>query len=283
MASTHPNFEVVVVDQNEGDETEQSLAPWLCDPRLRYVRSATIGKSVAANIGLEVCQGQFVALTDDDCEATPQWLEVMEDVLRSNPAVGVAFCNVVAEPYDRAAGFTPDYSRRQDKLVKTLVDLCDAWGIGAGMAVRRDAVLAMGGFDPCLGPGGRFHACFDRDMSNRAVLMGYQVYETTRVHVWHFGFRNFREGRELSWRYAVGTGAAFAKPIKCGYWRFSLVVASEFVRMIQPLVVAALHRRRPRGAKRVIGFLQGFLKGLATPVDKRTLRFRDGKLPDTLA
>ncbi|HLF75972.1 MAG TPA: glycosyltransferase family A protein [Dehalococcoidia bacterium] len=280
LKCTHPCFEVIVVDQNEGDVTADALAPMLADPRLRYVRSATVGKGIAANIALAEARGEVVALTDDDCEVPPNWLQEMQAIFTENPKVAVAYCNVVATEFDSDVGFIPGYERSDEKVVKSLLDKCTARGIGAGMAVRRSTVLAMGGFDSFLGPGGRFHACVDGDLTVRALLLGYQVYETARVHVSHFGFRSFQEGRSLSWRYAFGTGAAYSKPLKSGYWRFSVVIAYELLIAALPLLRDAVRLRRPRGAMRVIGFLQGFAAGLRTPVDRRTLRFLEtGRRP----
>src|SRR5690606_22368170 len=62
-------FELIVMDQSDGPETEQALAPLAGDRRLRYVRSQTRGKGAALNEGLRLAQGDVVVCTDDDCEA----------------------------------------------------------------------------------------------------------------------------------------------------------------------------------------------------------------------
>ncbi|WP_426528024.1 glycosyltransferase family 2 protein [Bradyrhizobium sp. McL0615] len=43
LANAHPNFELVVVDQSNDDETLKALNLLGADPRLRYLRSTAIG------------------------------------------------------------------------------------------------------------------------------------------------------------------------------------------------------------------------------------------------
>jgi hypothetical protein len=108
--------------------------------------------------------------------------------------------------------------------------------------------------------------------------MGYQVYETSQTQVLHDGFRKHEEGRQLSWRYAFGIGASYSKPFRAGHWRFSVVLAYELLLAARPLVMDALRLKRPRGFMRILGLVQGFARGLITPVDRRTLRFVDTRV-----
>jgi GT2 family glycosyltransferase len=276
LRNEYPAFEVIVVDQSEDDRSERSLDAYRGDPRLRYFRSRTVGKGVAANLGLAEARGSIIAMTDDDCEVPADWFRAMSAIFHENPAVAVAFCNVISAEHDEHAGYVPTYVRQGDKLVKAYRDKCAARGIGAGMAFRRDVLRAMGGFDQLLGPGGRFFACFDGDIAARALVMGYQLYETDRTRVLHYGFRLSSGGREQSLRTWTGIGAAYSKPLKCGHWRFGLVPAYElFVIAAGGLLKDAVRLRRPRGVMRLVGFVQGFAKGLRTPVDARTLLFVD--------
>jgi glycosyltransferase involved in cell wall biosynthesis len=274
LASDHPNFEVVVVDQSTDDDTAEALAPLCADPRLRCLRSDTRGLGRARNVGLGHARSEVVAMTDDDCEAPADWLSVMAQAFAAHPNVAVAFCNVARAPHDQTAGFIPAYCRAGSVLLSDIRDKRAARGIGAGIAVRRPVVLALGGFDEMLGAGAAFPSCEDGDMAVRALLCGHEVYETDAVAVVHAGFRTWQEGRALSRRDWYGIGAAYAKPLKCGHWRFAAVLASEFGRFaLWPPVADLLRGRRPRGLGRIGAFLRGFLRGWLTPVDRRTLLF----------
>ena len=72
--------------------------------------------------------------------------------------------------------------------------------MGAGMAVRREVLLEVGGFDELFGPGARFMSADDVDVAVRVLLRGWHVYTTGDRRVVHHGFRTLREGRD----HAVG-------------------------------------------------------------------------------
>lgn len=280
LANTHPNFELVIIDQSTNDETENAVRRYASDSRLRYVRTATIGKGRALNLALAETKGDVIAITDDDCIAPPNWLESFARIFDEHPNVAVAFCNVTAAPHDPTAGFVPVYVRDEDKLITTVRDKCHARGIGAGHAIRRTHVQKIGGFDDLLGPGSRFPSSEDFDIAVRSLLAGYHVYETSSVSVEHFGFRTWEQGRELTRRDFNSMGAAYSKPIKCGRWEFLTTLTNEFSRhVLWPPVYDALRLRKPR-ITRIPAFVQGFIDGWRTPVDRATLKFIE-KRPDS--
>lgn len=275
LENTHPNFTLVIVDQSTNDETRAAVEPFLADPRVCYLRSETKGLGRARNIGLGHAQTEIVAMTDDDCEVPPEWLERIGEAFEAHPTAAVVFCNVEAAPYNPAEGFIPVYQRQGDKLVRTLRDKCAARGIGAGLAVRREAILQLGGFDEMLGAGAEFPSCEDGDIAVRAILGGFHVYETDSVAILHYGFRDWSQGRELAKRDWFGIGAAYAKPLRAGCVRFLIIPSYEFVfHVMKPILLELLHSGKLRGFTRIVYFWQGFLRGLMTPVDRTTLRFR---------
>jgi glycosyltransferase involved in cell wall biosynthesis len=271
------SFEVVVMDQSDGPGTEQALQEFRDDPRLRYVRTPTRGKGAGLNAGLRLARGNVVACTDDDCETPPGWVSQMAAVIAAQPTAAVVFCNVHADPYDPATGYVPAYVRRSDRLLRTIGDARNGLGLGAGMALRREAVLAFGGFDEALGPGSRFRSGDDWDISVRALLGGWHVYETAAVSVLHHGFRTMAEGRVHALRDWIAIGALCAKPIRAGRLSVTpLALWLFFVDALWPPVRDVLHLKRPSGLSRIVGFVRGFAEGIRTPVDRETLLFRPG-------
>src|ERR1700730_17342703 len=89
LASDAAHFELLVIDQSDGPESEQALAAFTSDPRLRYVRSRAQGKGAALNEGLRLARGDIVALTDDDCEAPPDWAAGMAQALEEQPTAAI--------------------------------------------------------------------------------------------------------------------------------------------------------------------------------------------------
>jgi GT2 family glycosyltransferase len=274
LANTYPNFELVVVDQSKDDRTLEALESFCSDPRLTYLRSSTIGKGDALNVGLRATKGSTIAITDDDCTVPPNWLETFDSIFEMHPKVAVAFCRVEACEHDRAAGFVPDFVRSGERILTTMHDARHVRGLGAGIAVRRDMIKEIGGFDPMLGPGSRFHDCDDRDIAIRALLAGYAVYETSKIAVKHFGFRSWQQGQQLARRNFLGIGAAYSKFLKCGRIQLMYIPAREFITYaLWPPIRDVLHLRQPRGIVRITAFAEGFLGGLRTPVDRATMIF----------
>jgi len=272
------DFDLTVIDQSDGSDTEVALRRFADDGRFHYLRSKARGKGAALNEGLRRAAGDVVVCTDDDCEAPAGWVRDMASVLMAHPSAAIVFCNVMAPPYDRAAGYVPAYERRDDRVLSRILEARRGLGLGAGMALRRQAILGFGGFDETLGPGSRFASGDDWDLSLRAMLKGWQVYETAAVSVLHHGFRTLEEGRAHARRDWIAIGALCAKPVRAGYVSAIGLAGWLFVvEALWPPLRDALRLRKPRGLARITGFLSGFSGGLATPVDPETLLFRPAK------
>jgi GT2 family glycosyltransferase len=249
--------------------------PFMADRRLRYVQSKAVGKGAALNEGLGLAHGGIVVCTDDDCDTPPGWVVGMADILDAHPRVAVAFCNVLAAPHDRSAGYIPAYERRTDRVLTSVLQVRHGIGLGAGMALRRGAVLAFGGFDEAFGPGSRFRSGDDWDISVRALLNGWHVFDTAGHAVRHHGYRTFAEGKDHAWRDWVGIGALFGKPLRAGRLSVAIPALYQFaVYAVWPPIAAVLRGRPPSGWARIAGFARGFLEGVSTPTDRKTVAFR---------
>jgi glycosyltransferase involved in cell wall biosynthesis len=270
----HPEFELIVVDQSTDGDTERALSAWRHDERLSYVKTSTIGLGASRNVALRAARFNVVAFTDDDCVVPTDWLTEMVKPFTTSSRTMVVFCNVVAGPHNPSLGFVPDYLDSRNTPIDSILAKLKARGIGAGMAVRRDSALSIGGFDGALGAGARFSSCEDRDIAVRAILTGYVVFETDAVSVVHHGFRTFEEGKALTRRDWVGIGAACSKPVKCRRWGALAIAAYEgiFIGFIKPLSLV-FRGRRPQGIRRIKYFGRGFVAGLREPVDCATLLF----------
>jgi glycosyltransferase involved in cell wall biosynthesis len=270
------DYELLVVDQSDDEKSEKILEPLRADPRLRYHRSSTRGKGKALNEAFRMASGDIVVCTDDDCEPPPGWVMSMARELEAQPGAAIAFCTVVAVPHDTKRGYVPVYHAVDGRSVSSLIAACGGLGLGAAMAVRREFVLAMGGFDEAFGPGGRFPSADEYDLAIRALLSGWRVYETGKFSVIHDGFRTFEEGRVHARRDWLAIGAVCAKPIRAGRFAGAIVPAWFFARRaVWPPIVDIVSLRRPRGLGRVAAFVRGFVQGLGTAVDRSTLRYSD--------
>jgi glycosyltransferase involved in cell wall biosynthesis len=170
LRSNHGNFEVLIVDQSTQPDTARLVSSFSQDARIRYIRSNTRGNGAARNEGADAACGEILAYTDDDCEVPADWLNGMIRPFHQDPRIGLVYCTVDVGPHDEKLGFIPGYQREGSETIRTMWQKARARGIGAGLAVRRSTLLDVGGFDELLGPGSRFHACVDGDLSVRAIL-----------------------------------------------------------------------------------------------------------------
>ena len=272
LANDYGGFELVVIDQSSDDTSRDSIAEFLADPRVHYLRSGTKGLARARNIGISTARAEFIAMTDDDCEVPHDWLERMTEALTSDRNIGVVFGNVVTGPHDTAAGFISAYERKSAFVATSMRDKPKVEGIGACMGIRKSVWQALGGFDEMLGAGSRFESADDTDFAIRALMAGYRICETPKVSVVHHGFRTWKEGRRLISGYLFGIGATIGKHVRCGNWSIFHVVRALALRWAfgGPVVNFGF---TPSRFVRLSGFARGFGHGFVTPVDRASAHF----------
>lgn len=278
LASKDPHFELVVVDQSDGDATRLAVEPFTRDARVRYVHTSTPGASRARNLGMSLTCAPLIAITDDDCIVPPDWLPRLTAPFERNPRIGVVFCNVHPLVV-HASGYTPQIHFPQSRTIQSAGE---AWAhsrkgfpLGAGMALRRAVLSDVHGFDESLGPGSKFPAAEDNDLAWRALLHGWWVHENADVSVLHDGYRSAADLRELVKRDFYGVGGAIAKYLKTGHVGALGLLISWTVRfgLLEP-AADLLEGRRPRGFRRPFLLLRGLTGGLLTPLEKPALRYR---------
>jgi glycosyltransferase involved in cell wall biosynthesis len=203
------DLELVVVDQSTNDDTAIALGK-IHDPRLRVVRSELRGASNARNLGVASTGAAVIAFTDDDCRPEPGWASNVLRIFDEQPGASLLFGRVYLPPKgddDYAASFEPKV-RFQRGVPLPDGDL----GIGANFAIRREALRALGGFDPLLGPGApAFRGAEETDLLIRALHLGYQVINATECSVLHLGIRTGADVRPVHVAYQFAVGAAFGK------------------------------------------------------------------------
>ena len=139
--SRETDFELIVIDQSEGLETQEALSSEV-DARLHYIRFGAHGKGAALNEGLRLARGALVVCTDDDCEAAPDWIMRMAAALEEQPRAALLFCNVTAGPHDPSAGYVPAFERTRDRRMSSVIAGFMAWAWGRhGAATRSRPVV----------------------------------------------------------------------------------------------------------------------------------------------
>ena len=268
LASDAGELELLVIDQSANGTVEERLAT-LADPRVRHVRTETRGLSIARNLGLRLAASPIVALTDDDCEVDRSWAGEIRRAFEQESHIAVVFGNVLPGPVDISDGFIPSYERVAPFLARRLADKADVEGIGACMAVRRQAAIDLGGFDELLGAGSRFRAGEDVDLTLRALVAGHWVFETPHIRVVHHGFRRWADADALVHSYWLGAGAALGKHVRCHPVHGLRLLAQLGIRfVIGPSTVAASLGPKGMPRARLAAFVKGLAAGATLPVDR---------------
>jgi glycosyltransferase involved in cell wall biosynthesis len=268
LANTHPNFELLIVDQSTNDVTKEALQLFLQLPHVRYIRSNTVGAGHSRQIGLLQAKGDIVAFTDDDCTVPPEWLTTLATIFESEPSVGVVYGNVLAAPHDESKGTVPHHVNTTSRTISSLTKYWKSIGMGANMALRRQPCLAIGGVDRSLGPGSRFCSGEDHDMAIRMLVNGLAVHETAKTFVVHDGFRSLADFRELTRRDWYAIGAVHAKYFKCKYLAvIPLILFNTVVRGFWHPISMIGQGKRPQGFKRLLFYGEGFSAGMRSKVN----------------
>lgn len=66
LASDYPSMEAIVINDGSTDSTEEAIADFIKQERIRYIKKPNGGKASALNAGIEAAQGDVVIFTDAD-------------------------------------------------------------------------------------------------------------------------------------------------------------------------------------------------------------------------
>ena len=186
----YPDYEVILVNDGSRDDTE---AIALRHPSVRLITTPNNGLSTARNVGLAAATGTIVAYTDADVRADEDWLTYLVQPFIHSDVVAVGGPNVVpvddpwvAQCVARAPG-GPTHVLFDDRIAEHVP--------GCNMAMRRDALTAIGGFNPIY-----LRAGDDVDVCWRLQAAGGTIGFAPSALVWH----HHRPSIGAFWRQQVG-------------------------------------------------------------------------------
>jgi GT2 family glycosyltransferase len=213
FASVPAPAEVVIVDQ-----TARPHPVLATDDRvaLRYLHRPGAGLARARNIGFRAATNAIVAIVDDDMTVDPTWLAAL--IAARAAADSVTTGRVLAAPLEPGQHPLPDaalitldepavWRGRQRRDVVP----------GASVALPRDLVLALGGYDERLGAGTVFGSAEDNDLGLRLLDAGVEVRHVPEAVTWHRGRDSPADDRRIRFAYGTGKGALLAKHLRHGH------------------------------------------------------------------
>jgi glycosyltransferase involved in cell wall biosynthesis len=144
LAQTHPDLDIIVVDDGSTDETATIAGTY--GDRLRLVRQENRGPAGARNRGLDCAQGEYVAFLDADDLWLPDKLSRQMVRFRARPALDFCVTGIqnfwMDELTEEAARF------RGHRFAEALPGY-----VLQTLAARRALFDTVGRFDPALQPG----------------------------------------------------------------------------------------------------------------------------------
>ena len=188
----YPDYEVILVNDGSRDATGVIGRRY---PNVRVIDIPNGGLSAARNVGMHAATGEIVAYTDADVRVDPDWLTYLVQPFLAGDYVGSGGPNIVPPDDDwvaqcvaRAPG-GPTHVLLDDRVAEHVP--------GCNMAFRRDALMAVGGFNPVyLRAGDDVDACW------RLQAAGGRIGFAPSALVWH----HHRSTIKAYWRQQVGYG-----------------------------------------------------------------------------
>ncbi|HQV02220.1 MULTISPECIES: glycosyltransferase family A protein [unclassified Novosphingobium] len=168
LAQSMPDWECVVIDDGAPDDVAGAVAPYLHDPRIRFLATDNHGVSGARNTAIAATSAPYIALLDGDDRFRPDYLARTTARLDADPSLCLVTVNAHifgAVPRERLC-----FEGKQgagDGLHGTLAEVLDrSFGVYIGTTFRRSEFERTKGFDTT------FTHCEDFDMWVQLMQLG---------------------------------------------------------------------------------------------------------------
>ncbi len=193
--------EVLIVDNAPScDATRQIIERDF--PSYRYVRETRLGLDFARNRALAEAGHEYVAFIDDDAVADADWTAQLFETLAEHSGVGLCTGQIMPlsqetlaeQLFEANGGFgrgnqlihlPHDAKRRLHGRRVPLIAWSVSIGNGTNFALRRSAVVQLGGFDEAFELGQVLHGGGDLDLFWRMLNAGHELMYQPKARVRH--------------------------------------------------------------------------------------------------
>lgn len=270
-----PADELIVVDSASSDP--EAVERTAVAAGAKALRSDLPGAARARNMGWRSAAHDLVAFVDDDVWVGQGWADALVKRLSTEDRVGLVTGRVEAPP-----GQVSHFVAVKDDPDPALFDRSSKGMIGhsASMAIRREALEELDGFDVAMGPGSRFRAAEDGDLFDRLLATGgLCAYEPVAV-AWHDQWREPGGLVRLNLDYGIGAGGRLAKLLRADRHRLSVVAREYWNWFVTDAWNGARHRNRillAGALARSAGIVAGFAMGLTRRLERGHYRARGAR------
>ncbi len=199
-AAPEGGLEVVIVDDGSSDDTSRVAARF----GARVLQQTNAGAAAARDRGWRAARGEIIVFIDDDCVPAPDAIATLTATLADTAAdaVGAGMRPVSTD------GLIPQFAELEGLVDHGIAsDGHIRWLVTAGLAVRREALDKVGGFD--LGfPGA---AGEDVDLTLQLMEAGYRLMIEPSAVVYHEHRTRMRQLLSVYYRRAQVQGRLAAR------------------------------------------------------------------------
>lgn len=151
LNQTYKNIEIIVVDDNDGDDeyrkvTKSMIQPYLLDKSILYLEhSENKGLPSARNTGVKSATGIYIAFLDDDDEWLPEKIEKQINLFDTLPEdYGIVSCgwNLIHSVNHYKKELYPNYKGDLSKILAL-----NHFSPPSMVVIKKEAFDRVGGFD----------------------------------------------------------------------------------------------------------------------------------------
>jgi Glycosyl transferase family 2 len=230
------------------------------------------GLAHARNRGLVAARGGVVAFVDDDEVVDPAWVRGLLDAFAREEAPAGVF-GPIAPRDERGLPYCRYDGGGSFKLIQPGMP---PWRVGTGgnMAFRRDALLAVGGFDPLFGLGSVSRSAEETELIHRLLKSGRSLAWSPNPVVYH-PTKTEEERLASRFPYAFGVGKLVRR-------HRSPALAARYGSEIARALGSGARARDGRLLRETCSTLHGFASALALRSDARSPRSLLERAPEPI-
>ena len=179
LAQTHPDTEVIVVDDGSTDASTIRLLDRSNWPRTRVIRQQNLGPAAARNRAIGAATGEYILPLDADDRIHPDYAKRAVEVIEADPTIGIVYCKAMKFGVECGPWQLPTYSLQA--LVIDNVIFCSA-------LFRKKDWQAVGGYRESMRHGMEDYEFWIRMVAHGcgvhqidAYLFFYRTHEVSRT------------------------------------------------------------------------------------------------------
>lgn len=189
----YQNYEIIVVDNGSTDDSLQAIRKIFKDKKnLQFLNlKRNFGPAYARNQGVKKAKGDYLGFLDNDTLVNQNWIKEALVEFEKNKKLGIVQCKLLLAQEKNKIDYVGEFLGQNGFLVQIAkggekdkgqyekkINILAAKS--AGMFIRKELFLKLGGFDPDY-----FIYVEETDLGWRSWLLGYETLFVPKSIVYH--------------------------------------------------------------------------------------------------